>query len=61
MKKIMIEDTVEFRIGDRHLYGVVIKESIDTEGNKVLTILAGKILFHNIHEEDVVKDYGKSI
>lgn len=58
MKRYFVDDTVEFRNGDKHLYGVIIKEMIDEEGKEIFQILAGGLLFREIHEEDILKNYG---
>jgi hypothetical protein len=58
MKRYYVDDTVEFRNGDKHLYGVIMKETMDEDGRATFQILAGGLLFRDIHEEDILKNYG---
>jgi hypothetical protein len=58
MKRYYINDTVEFRIGEKHIYGVIVKENAGEDGRCTFNILAGTLLYRGIHEEDILKDFG---
>jgi hypothetical protein len=58
MKRYAIEDTVEFRSGDRHLYGVIMSAEKDEEDQLVFQIFAGNLIYRNIREEDILKNFG---
>lgn len=58
MKRYYVQDTVEFRAGDKHLYGVILKEEMDEDGRTVFHILANGILFRDIPEADILKCFG---
>lgn len=60
MKRHVINDTVEFRIGEKHLYGVITDENVDLEGQLEITVLAGSLLYRHLKEEDIIRNYGVS-
>jgi|GEM_PF-5073828 hypothetical protein len=59
MKDYLLDDTVEFRNGSQHLYGVIVKRTLGEEEKVTYTILAGKLVFHHVAEEDILKDFGR--
>lgn len=59
MKDYLLDDTVEFRNGAQHLYGVIVKRTLGEEGKVTYTILAGKLVFHHVAEENIFKDFGR--
>jgi hypothetical protein len=61
MQRIVPEDTVEFRQGEKHMYGTVLKETKDDEGRMQYTILAEKLIYRGIPEEDILKDFGQDL
>lgn len=61
MQRIAAEDTVEFRQGEKHIYGTVLKETKDDEGRMQYTILAEKLIYRGIPEEDILKDFGQDL
>jgi|LAHS01.1.fsa_nt_gb hypothetical protein len=58
MKRYYVNDTVEFRNGEQHLYGVIMKETMNEDGENTYTILAGKLLFRNVREAEIMKNFG---
>lgn len=57
MKRYYINDTVEFRVGEKHMYGVIVKEYVG-EDEKTFDILAAELLYRGISEADILKDFG---
>jgi hypothetical protein len=58
MKKHFINDTVEFRSQEKHLYGVIVNEAVTEEGAIAYTILAGELIFREIPPADIIKNFG---
>ncbi len=58
VKNVFIEDTIEFIVDDRHLYGVVEKKYTDDDGVILISVRVRSRLYENIPLQAVITNFG---
>lgn len=58
VKNVFVEDTIEFIVDERHLYGVVEKKYTDDDGMIVIAVRVRSRLYEDIPLQAVITNFG---
>lgn len=58
VKNVYVEDTIEFIIGESHLYGVVEKKYTDEDGMILISVRVRSRLYEDVPLQAVITNFG---